>query len=109
MKLRFATALAFAAALTVPAMAIAQTTISDLQRDNSTTISGEVVRVQGDDFILSDATGQILVEVETRPIHQANLQAGDRVTVAGRYDDDNSFEALSIMTINGEVIYIFDD
>lgn len=109
MKLGFATTLAFAAAFSTTVAAIAQTTIGDLQQANTVTLSGEVVRVQRDDFILSDGTGQILVEAETRPIRQANLQVGDRVTVAGRYDDDNSFEALSLTLTSGEVIYVFDD
>ncbi|MEQ8754456.1 MAG: NirD/YgiW/YdeI family stress tolerance protein [Coleofasciculus sp. G1-WW12-02] len=89
--------------------AIAQTTIADLQRANSIILSGEVVRIQGDDFILNDGTGQILVEAESRPIRQANLNPGDRVTVAGTYDDDNDFEAYSITPSGGEAIYIFDD
>lgn len=133
MKLGFATTLAVAAALTIPTIVIAQTaidnlqredlssqvldrvdviaqtTIGDLQRQNSMTISGDVVRVQGEDFILGDGTGQILVEAESRPIRQANLKVGDRVTVAGNYDDDNSFEAWSITPENGTVIYVFDD
>ena len=133
MKLGFVTTLAVTAALTVPTVVIAQTTIENLQRrnqpspspnrmntiaqttigslqqQNSTTISGDVVRVQGEDFILGDGTGQILVEADARPIRQANLQVGDRVTVSGNYDDDNSFEALSITPENGTVIYVFDD
>lgn len=133
MKLGFVTTLAVTAALTVPTVVIAQTTIENLQRgnqssqspnpmntiaqttigslqqQNSMTISGGVVRVQGEDFILGDGTGQILVEAESRPIRQANLQEGDRVTVSGNYDDDNSFEALSITPENGTVIYVFDD
>jgi uncharacterized protein YdeI (BOF family) len=109
MKLGFATTLTFAATLAIPTIAIAQTTIADLQRQNSVTISGEVVRVQRDDFILNDGTAQILVEAESRPIRQAGLQVGDRVTVAGRYDDDNSFEALSITPNGGQMIYVFDD
>jgi uncharacterized protein YdeI (BOF family) len=108
MKLGFAAALALASTSMV-SVAIAQTTIGDLQRQNSVTIAGEVIRVQGDDFILNDGTGQILVEAESRPIRQANLQVGDRITVAGSYGDDNEFEALSLTPSNGEVIYIFDD
>lgn len=117
MKLGFATTLALTTALSIPFVALAlplrerivQATIGDLQQGNSMTISGEVVRMQGDDFILSDGTGQILVEAESRPIRQANLKVGDRVTVSGNYDDDNSFEALSITPANGNVIYVFDD
>lgn len=109
MKVSFATTLAFLATLAVPAIATAQTTIGDLQQANSITLSGEVLRVQGDDFILSDGTGQIWVEAERRPIREAGLKVGDRVTVAGVYDDENSFEALSITPEGGTVIYVFDD
>lgn len=133
MKLGFVTTLAVTVALTVPTVVIAQTnienlqqgnqssqssnrmntiaqtTIGNLQQQNSTTISGDVVRVQREDFILGDGTGQILVEAESRPIRQANLKEGDRVTVSGNYDDDNSFEALSLTPENGTVIYVFDD
>lgn len=118
MKFKLLPTLVFASVLTVPIVAIgyatapwaiAQTKIADLQRANSVTISGEVVRVQGDDFILNDGTGQILVEAESRPIRQANLNPGDRVTVAGTYSDDNDFEAYSITPSGGEAIYVFDD
>ncbi|MBD1911345.1 MULTISPECIES: NirD/YgiW/YdeI family stress tolerance protein [unclassified Leptolyngbya] len=109
MNLGFATTLAFLATLVVPTITTAQSTIGELQQTNSVTLSGEVLRVQGDDFILSDGTGQIWVEAERRPIREAGLKAGDRVTVAGVYDDENSFEALSITPSNGTVIYVFDD
>jgi len=109
MNFRFFSILTFLTTLTVPAIATAQTTIGDLQRANSVTLSGEVVRVQGDDFVLSDGTGQIWVEAERRPIRDAGLKPGDRVTVAGAYDDDNSFEAYSITPVGGTVIYVFDD
>jgi uncharacterized protein YdeI (BOF family) len=109
MDLSFATLLAFLTTLAAPAIATAQTTIGELQQANSVTLSGEVLRVQGDDFILSDGTGQIWVEAERRPIREAGLKVGDRVTVAGVYDDENSFEALSITPAGGTVIYVFDD
>jgi uncharacterized protein YdeI (BOF family) len=110
MKLAFVPALAVVSALSIPALAIAQTSIGDLRQTNSVTLSGEIVRVQGDDFILSDGTGQILVEAESRPVRRANLKPGDQVTVAGTYSDDNDFEAFSITpAASGEVIYVFDD
>ncbi|WP_088890187.1 NirD/YgiW/YdeI family stress tolerance protein [Leptolyngbya ohadii] len=82
--------------------------IANLQRMNSVTIAGEVVQVRGEEFILRDGTGEMLVEAESPAIRQANLKAGDRVTIAGQYDDD-SFEAFSITPANGTVIYVFDD
>jgi uncharacterized protein YdeI (BOF family) len=84
------------------------TTIGDLQRTHTTTVSGEVVQVWGEDFILRDATGQMLIEAEWSAIRQANLKAGDRVTIMGSYDDD-SFEAIQITLANGNTIDVFDD
>lgn len=100
---------ALATILAIPSVVIAQTTVRDLQNANSTSISGEIVRIYGEDFILDDGTGQILVEAERRPLQQANLEAGERVTITGTYDDDNSFNAISITRENGEVVQIFDD
>jgi uncharacterized protein YdeI (BOF family) len=75
---------------------------------HATTLTGEVVQVQGDQFILRDATSELLVEAESAAIRQANLKAGDRVRVAGHYDDDG-FEVFSITPANGTAIYVFDD
>ncbi|MCU0567760.1 MAG: NirD/YgiW/YdeI family stress tolerance protein [Oculatellaceae cyanobacterium Prado106] len=83
--------------------------IGDLQRMNTVTIAGEVVQIQGDEFILRDGTGEMFVEAESRAIRQANLRTGDRITVVGHFDDDNSFETVSITPSNGSVIYVFDD
>lgn len=102
------TGIALATVVTLPALTLAQTSIRDMQAANSTTLSGEIVRISGDDFILDDGTGQILVEAESRPIRQANLQAGETVTVTGQFDE-NELEAYRITRASGEEIYIFDD
>jgi uncharacterized protein YdeI (BOF family) len=94
--------------LTIPGIAIAQTTIRQTQDANSTVVSGEIIRISGDDFILDDGTGQLLVEAESRPLRQANLMEGEVVTVAGHFDE-NSLEAYRITRASGEEIYIFDD
>lgn len=109
MRLEVASVLALVAVTAVPALALTQTTVREMREGSSVTLSGQVVRVQGEDFVLDDGTGQILVEAESRPLRQANLRAGDQVTVSGIYDDDNSLEAYSIMPVGGDVIYIFDD
>ena len=106
--------LVLAAGMTVPFTAMAQTagtptgTIEELRSVNSTTIAGEIVRISGDDFILDDGTGQILVEAESRPLRRANLSVGETVTVSGTFSDDD-FEAFRIVRADGETIYIFDD
>lgn len=93
----------------VPAIVMAQTSIQELQRKNSITISGRIVRIFDEDFILDDGTGQILVEAEERPLRSANFRVGERVTVNGTYDDDNSINAISITRQDGKVVQIFDD
>ncbi|GAB4378276.1 MAG: hypothetical protein Kow00121_29720 [Elainellaceae cyanobacterium] len=99
----------FTAMLAIPAVAIAQTTIRDLQSANSTSLSGEIVQIFSEDFILDDGTGQILVEADDRPLRQADFQVGEQVTVTGTYDDDNSFDAIQITRQDGEVVQIFED
>lgn len=125
MRVGFATTLMLTVAISLPFVAVASplqrriaqntmpaatpSNIGDLQRLNNRTITGEVVQIWNDELILRDATGEMLVEAESLAIRQANLKAGDRVTVVGSYDDDNSFEAFSITAGNGPVIYVFDD
>ena len=89
-------------------VAHAQTSIREMQDTNSTTLSGTIVRISGDDFILDDGTGQIWIEAESRPIRRANLAEGETVTVSG-WMDDNELEAYRITRANGEEIYILDD
>lgn len=90
--------------------AIAQATIRDLQTTRSTTVSGKIVHLYGDEFILDDGTGQILVEAESRPLRRAQISLGETVTVLGQFEDDeNELNAFKIIRANGEEIYIFDD
>lgn len=109
MKRLIGASVALTAIVGIPSVVIAQTTIRDLQSANSISISGEIVRIFDEDFILDDGTGQILVEADDRPLRQANFAVGEQVTVVGVYDDDNSFDAISITRENGEVVQIFDD
>ncbi|MBE9127796.1 MULTISPECIES: NirD/YgiW/YdeI family stress tolerance protein [unclassified Coleofasciculus] len=96
------------AALAIPISVEAQTKIGELFNTRTVTISGEVTSIFDDEFILDDGTGQIIVEAESRPLRQANLASGEKVTVTGNYDDDE-FEAVSITRANGENIPIYDD
>ncbi|WP_217650669.1 NirD/YgiW/YdeI family stress tolerance protein [Spirulina major] len=90
--------------------AIAQSTIRDLQTTRSTTVSGKIVHLYGDEFILDDGTGQIMVEAESRPLRRAQISLGETVTVLGQFEDDeNELNAFKIIRANGEEIYIFDD
>ena len=85
-----------------------QAQILNLANVRLSTVSGEVTQLLGDKFILNDGQGQIIVEAEPRWGQSINLSVGERVTVFGKYDDDD-FEAFSITRANGETIKIHDD
>ena len=85
---------------------VAQTPIGELQRYRNVTISGQVIGIAGDEFMLDDGTGQILVDTRRR---LKNLSVGEQVTVVGEYDDDDDFDAFSITRQDGSVINIRSD
>lgn len=87
-------------------VAQAQTAIRDLQRTIPTlTIAGTVRSVVGNEFILDDGTGQLIVDAGPSWYHSVNLSEGEQVTVVGEYDDYD-FDAYRITRANGETITI---
>ena len=86
---------------------LAQTPIRDLQRNAAILITGEIRSVVGNEFILDDGTGQIIVDAGPVWYHQLTFRQGERVTVFGEYDDYD-FDAFTITRSNDEVIYIRD-
>lgn len=83
----------------------AQTPIGELRRTPNITISGDIHSVVGNEFILDDGTGQIIVDAGPRWYHQLDLRVGERVTVVGEYDDYD-FDAYQITRSSGDVIRI---
>ncbi|UZQ55064.1 hypothetical protein OOK60_03015 [Trichothermofontia sichuanensis B231] len=73
-----------------------QLAIRDLQRNRGILISGEIRSVVGNKFVLDDGTGQIIVDAGPRWYHQLNLATGEHVTVVGKYDGDDDFDAYTI-------------
>lgn len=98
---------AFTAAIATAGISVAQAQVSirDLQRNAGVSISGQIRSVVGNEFILDDGTGQIIVDAGPRWYREINLSAGEQVTVVGEYDDDD-FDAYQITRRNGEVIQI---
>lgn len=97
--------------LLIPFEVVAQKTpdqIGNLPNARVTNISGQVTKLLDDEFILNDGKRQIIVENEPELGQPINLSVGEKVTVAGYYDD-NEFKALSITRANGETIQIHDD
>jgi uncharacterized protein YdeI (BOF family) len=85
--------------------ASAQTPIRNLQRNSGVTISGQIRSVVGNEFILDDGTGEIIVDAGPQWYHKLNLRQGEQVTVVGEYDDYD-FDAFSITRSNGDTIRI---
>jgi uncharacterized protein YdeI (BOF family) len=98
---------ALVSAVTVVGVSVAQAQVSirDLQRNQGISISGEIRSVVGNEFILDDGTGQVIVDAGPRWHHQLNFTPGERVTVVGEYDDED-FDAYTITRDDGEVIQI---
>ncbi len=82
---------------------VAQTYIGELQRDHQVTITGEITNIWDDEFKLSDGTGEIRVDTDDEKA--INLSVGEKVTVVGKYDDDD-FDAFIITRQDGTVINI---
>lgn len=85
--------------------ALARTKIGDLQQNRGITISGTIKSVVGNEFILDDGTGQVIVDTAPRWWKQFNFSVGERVTVVGEYDDYD-FDAFQITREDGSVINI---
>ncbi|MCU0535355.1 MAG: DNA-binding protein [Hydrococcus sp. Prado102] len=83
----------------------AQVPIGELQRNPGITISGVIRSVVGNEFILDDGTGEVIVDAGPRWYHQLNLSQGEQVTVVGEYDDYD-FDAFRITRESGDVIQI---
>lgn len=84
-----------------------QTQIGDLKRTDGIAISGRVESIVGNDFILEDGTGQIIVDAGPRWWQEINLTQGEEVTVTGKLSDrSREFDAFSIRRANGQVIDI---
>ena len=95
-------------ALVMPGMTQPQITVEALLSSNTLTLSGKILRLMGDDFLLDDGTGQIEVEAETVAIREAGISVGTTVTVTG-HDDESEFETLTLTPSNGATITVVDD
>lgn len=103
-KILFLTITPFLLTIEIPPLQ-AQTPIRELRNNYGITISGVVKSIVGNEFILDDGTGEIIVDAGPRWYHKINLSQGERVTVVGEYDDED-FDAYKITRSNGEIIQI---
>ncbi|TRU29698.1 MAG: NirD/YgiW/YdeI family stress tolerance protein [Microcystis aeruginosa Ma_SC_T_19800800_S464] len=91
--------------ITLSPLVVAQTAISSLRDTRTITISGQVKSVVGNDFILADHTGQVIVDAGPRWWQEINVSVGEYLTVVGEYDE-GEFDAFSITRPNGQVMQI---
>lgn len=86
--------------------ATSQTPIRSLQQQSQgVSINGVVRNIVGNEFILDDGTGQVIVDAGPRWWHQINLNPGEQVTVVGESDGDD-FDAFTITRNDGTVLNI---
>jgi uncharacterized protein YdeI (BOF family) len=81
------------------------TQINQLRRTDGIAISGRVVSIVGNNFVVEDGTGRVIVDAGPRWYRQVNLQPNEQITVIGELDDDD-FDAFSIRRADGSVIQI---
>jgi uncharacterized protein YdeI (BOF family) len=105
-QLFWSLSIAIVTVLPGPTLVQAQTRIGDLQRSNSVTITGQVVSAVGNDFVLDDGSGQIIVDAGPRWWREINLTPGEQVTVTGEVGRSGEFDAFAITKADGSVIEI---
>lgn len=102
------TALMTGAVWTIPNPVKAQTSIEELQqRPAGTTVSGQITSVVGNDFVLDDGTGQIIVDAGPQWWQEIELTEGEEVTVTGELEErGGQIDAYSITRSDGSTIEI---
>ncbi|MBW4655262.1 MAG: DNA-binding protein [Kaiparowitsia implicata GSE-PSE-MK54-09C] len=85
---------------------LAQTVpIQSLRQQDGIAISGRVDGVVGNNFTLSDGSGEIIVDAGPRWYQEINIAPGEQLTVVGEYDN-GEFDAYRITRASGEVLVI---
>jgi hypothetical protein len=80
-------------------------TIRQLTTAGGVSISGTVRSVVGNDFVLEDGTGQVVIDAGPRWYRPLSFWPGERLTVTGEYDD-GEFDAYTIRRANGAIIEV---
>ncbi|WP_199520103.1 hypothetical protein [Fulvimarina endophytica] len=106
MKRLLTTSTAAVLALAATSPLAAQTAIGSLAENAGTTIRGEVTDVFGNEFVLADDSGRVLVETGPSWYRSYDFKVGETLTVTGEPDDDNEFDAYTIERPGGETITI---
>jgi hypothetical protein len=108
LKLTIAAIAATIPMLSIPRLVLAQTTrIVDLQRPQGITIAVRVESIVGNNFVLNDGTGKIIVDAVPRWWHSINLSQGEQVTVTGELGSKgDELNAFTITRADNSVMHI---
>jgi calcineurin-like phosphoesterase family protein len=95
--------------------ACSTTTISGIGFPEPTVLTGHVQSIDEESFVLKDATGKIEIDTEETSF-AGKLTVGDKVTVKGVLDEDDSvgkdhivaeeFDAYSVILPSGEEVML---
>ena len=78
--------------------------IAELKLPKARVIEGTVSKIDGDEFVLTDKTGKISVDVEIQKGKKLALKNGQQVKVYGNLDGDGEeFDAYAIETADGKM------
>jgi hypothetical protein len=90
-----------------PSQSVAQVPIGELQqREPGITVSGRVINVVGNHFLLRDDTGDIIVDAGPRWWHEIDVTEGEALTVTGELGRSGELDAFSVTRRDGTVIRI---
>lgn len=83
--------------------------ISDLKLPKARVIEGKVSKIDGDEFVLTDKSGNIDIDVELKKGQKLALNNGQQVKVYGNLDGGGEeFDAYAIETADGKM-QVFSD
>jgi uncharacterized protein YdeI (BOF family) len=104
--LLMATAASLALPIKAQTGAQTPTRIENLRQTQGIILEGEVGSIVGNDFILNDGSGEVIVDAGPRWWQQLDLSAGEQVSVTGEAGRSGEFDAFSITRADGTVIEI---
>lgn len=94
-------------AIALPSVAQSRANIGDLQQmAPGVTVSGRVTSVVGNEFMLEDDSGQIIVDAGPRWWQTVDVSVGEELTVTGEVERGGELDAFSITKGDGTIINI---
>ncbi len=80
------------------------TPIASLKTPEPVMIRGRIVEVDGEELVLRDHSGQIVVDLDYINVKTAKFKVGETISVVGYLDIDRDFDCYEIHRLDGSVI-----